>query len=187
MNQILIKNLNLQEFLQLPETKPATEYIHGEIIQKTMPKGKHSTIQGELVTAINAILKTAKIARAFPELRCTFTSSSIVPDIAVFTWDKIPRDSDGKIADIFNIPPDWMIEILSPEQSQTKVIKKIVHCLKYGTKIGWLIDTQEETIFVYRPSQDIVVLEQPEELLIVPNFAQQLQITHGQLFGWLLE
>jgi Uma2 family endonuclease len=37
--------LSLSEFLELPETKPASEYIDGKIYQKLMPKGKHSAIQ----------------------------------------------------------------------------------------------------------------------------------------------
>ena len=37
--------LTLAEFLKLPETKPASEYIEGRIIQKPMPQGKHSTIR----------------------------------------------------------------------------------------------------------------------------------------------
>lgn len=48
------KTITLDEFLQLPETKPASEYIKGAIIQKPMPQGKHSTIQGELITKVNA-------------------------------------------------------------------------------------------------------------------------------------
>lgn len=31
------KDLTLDEFLQLPETKPASEYIDGQILQKSMP------------------------------------------------------------------------------------------------------------------------------------------------------
>ena len=58
------KPITLKEFLALPETKPASEYIDGKIIQKPMPQGKHSTIQGELITAINSALKPQKIARA---------------------------------------------------------------------------------------------------------------------------
>jgi len=50
MGQTPTKNLTLEEFLKLPETKPASEYIKGQIIQKPMLQGKHSTIQGELVS-----------------------------------------------------------------------------------------------------------------------------------------
>lgn len=39
MVQTPTKTLTLEEFLQLPETKPASEYINGQIIQKPMPHG----------------------------------------------------------------------------------------------------------------------------------------------------
>ncbi|MCZ0902322.1 Uma2 family endonuclease, partial [Microcoleus sp. HI-ES] len=42
MVQIQTKTLTLSEFLKLPETEPASEYINGQIIQKPMPQGKHS-------------------------------------------------------------------------------------------------------------------------------------------------
>jgi len=82
MIQSLAKSLSLNEFLAQPETKPASEFIHCKIIPKPMPQGQHSTIQAELVTAINAVCKPQKIAWAFPELRCTFGNRSIVPDLA---------------------------------------------------------------------------------------------------------
>jgi Uma2 family endonuclease len=143
------KTLTLQEFLQLPETKPASEYINGQIIQRPMPQGKHSKLQGELVPAINASVKPKKIARAFPELRCTFGGRSIVPDVAVFTNARIPRDENGDIANLFTEAPDWTIEILSPDQSSTKVINKILHCLDHGTHMSWLIDPAERLILVH--------------------------------------
>ena len=181
------KTLTLREFMKLPETNPASEYIDGRIIQKPMPQGKHSAIQGELVPAINSIVKPKRIARAFPELRCTFGGRSIVPDIVVFISSRIPRDENGEIANIFMIAPDWTIEILSPEQSQTKVTKNILHCLKHGTKIGWLIDPNEQTVFVYVPGQEIEVFEQQDEIISIPSFASDLQLTIKDLFGWLLD
>ena len=181
------KNITLEEFLALPETKPASEYIDGKIIQKPMPKGKHSTIQGELIIALNGILKAQKIARAFPELRCTFGGCSLVPDVSVFTWNRIPRDRDGEIADSFTIVPDWTIEILSPEQSQTRVTKKILYCLDNGTQLGWLIDPSEQSVLVYFPKQQPAFFEAATDILPVPEFAQAFQLTLGELFGWLLE
>lgn len=187
MVQTPSKPIILEEFLKLPETKPANEYIDGEIIQKPMPQGQHSTIQGELVTAINAVVKPKRIARAFPELRCTFGRRSIVPDVSVFVWERIPRLENGKIANIFRAAPDWLIEILSPDQSQTKVTKKILHSLNYETQMGWLIDPDEQTVFVYLPKQQPEVFDESEQQIPVPSFASELKLTVGDLFGWLLE
>ncbi|MBW4578461.1 MAG: Uma2 family endonuclease [Tildeniella nuda ZEHNDER 1965/U140] len=187
MVQISAKTLTLEAFLQLPETKPASEYIDGQIIQKPMPGGEHSTIQGELVTTINAITKPQKIARALLELRCTFGRRSIVPDVTVFVWQRIPRDADGAVANVFLLAPDWTIEILSPDQRQTKVTRNILHCLKHGTQVGWLIDPKEQSILVYTPPNHVALFDEPGDTLPVPEFAAELQLTVGTVFGWLLE
>lgn len=179
--------ITLEEFLARPETQPASEFIDQKIIQKPMPQGKHSTIQGELVPAINQVLKAPKIARAFPELRCTFGGRSLVPDVSVLTWDNIPRDENGEIANQFAIAPDWVIEILSPNQSHTQVVKKILFCLKQGSQMGWLIDPGERTIFVYHPKQETDVFElADDDVLPVPKFASGLELTVQGLFEWLL-
>ncbi|MEW5858851.1 MAG: Uma2 family endonuclease [Cyanobacteriota bacterium] len=187
MLQTPSKPLTLEEFLKLPETEPASEYFDGQIIQKPMPQGEHSTIQGELIITINAVVKPQKVAWAFPELRCTFSGRSIVPDVAIFTWERIPRKENGGVANIFQAAPDWIIEILSPDQSGTKVTKKILHSLKHGTQMGWLIDPTEQTIFVYQTKQQPEVFEEPEQQLPVPSFASELKLTVGDIFGWLLE
>ena len=187
MVQAPAKTLTLAEFLHLPETTPASEYIDGQIIQKPMPQGKHSVIQGELVTAIHGVVKPKQIARAFPELRCTFGGRSTVPDIAVFLWNRIPRDENGEVANTFPTAPDWTIEILSPDQSQTKVTKNILHCLQHGTEVGWLIDPGEQTVFVYRPKQAPEVFDEPDGIIPVTSFASELQLTVKALFAWLLE
>ena len=186
MVQASSKLLTLEEFLKLPETKPASEYINGQIIPKPMPQGKHSKIQGELVPAINAVAKSKKIACAFPELRCTFGDRSTIPDIAVFVWHRIPCDENGEIANAFSLAPDWTIEILSPEQSHTKVTKNILHCLKHGTQMGWLIDPDEKAVLVYRPKQEIEVFDEPDMLLPVPLFVSELNLAVQDLFAWLV-
>ncbi|MDF5725999.1 MAG: Uma2 family endonuclease [Rhizonema sp. PD37] len=187
MVQTPAKNMTLEEFLKLPETKPASEYIDGQVIQKPMPQGEHSAIQGELLTAINRVVRSQHIARAFPELRCTFGGRAIVPDVSVFIWERIPRQENGRVANVFSIAPDWTIEILSPGESVTKVTKNILHCLKYGTLMGWLIDPEEQTVFVYVQGQQIEVFDESDQYLPVPSFASELQLTVGDLFGWLLE
>jgi len=185
MVQALNKILTLEEFLALPETEPASEYIDGKIIQKPMPQGKRSLIQLELPSAINAITKSQKIALALPELRCTFAGRSIVPDVAVFTWTRLPIDENGDIANKFAAAPDWMIEIISPEQSHTKVTKKIIHALNHGTQMSWLIDPDERFIAAYPAGQQPLAFEETESVLPVPEFCRELQLTFGDIFDWL--
>ena len=120
---------SLETFLELSETKPASEFINGQITRKVMPQGEHSRLQVKLCTNINQVVEVPKIAYAFSELRCTFGGASIVPDVSVFRWERIPRKSSGRVANRFEIYPDWVIEILSPEQRQNKVIANLLQCV----------------------------------------------------------
>jgi Uma2 family endonuclease len=152
-----------------------------------MPQGKHSTVQLDLGTDINLALKPRHIARAYSELRCTFGGRSLVPDITVFTWERIPRDENGKVSNTFTIAPDWTIEILSPDQSQTKVIRNILHCLAHSTQMGWLIDPEEELVFVYFADRTLAVYQEESDRLPVPAFVESFSLSIGKLFSLLSE
>jgi Uma2 family endonuclease len=181
------KTPTLEEFLKLPDTKPASEFVEGQVIQKPMPQGQHSALQTDLGSHINHSLKKERIARAYLELRCTFAEQSLVPDLVVFTWERIPRDQNGDVSNIFNSAPDWTIEILSPDQSQTKVVRNILHCLANGTQMGWLIDPQEELVFVYFADRTVNLFEAKDDRIPVPEFAEEFNLTIAQLFEWLQE
>jgi Uma2 family endonuclease len=176
-------SLTLEAFLELPETEPASELINGEITQKPMPQGEHSILQGELCEAINQVTKPQKIARAFPELRCVFGGHGIVPDVAVFRWARIPRTDTGRIANRFELHPDWAIEILSPGQSLTKVLGKLLHCIQHGTELGWLIDPLEESVLVVLPKQRVQLLTGTATLPVLSGI--NLSLTVADVFGWL--
>ncbi len=183
MVQALAKTLTLQEFLQQPETKPAREYINGEIIQKPMPKGRHSRLQGKLCATINQVSENTKIAYAFPELRCSFGARSIVPDVSVFRWERIPFTSDGNVPDNFNLPPDWTIEILSPEQQPNKVLDNILYCLENGSRLGWFIDPDDLSILFLLPQQQPVLCRGDRVIPVLPDL--ELTLTASQVFSWL--
>jgi Uma2 family endonuclease len=175
--------LTLEKFLLLPETKPAQEYINGQISQKSMPKGRHSRLQSKLSAVINQITEDSKIAYAFTELRCSFGGRSLVPDIAVFLWESIPFLADGEVPDRFNLPPDWVIEICSPDQSSNKIIKNILYCLDHGTQLGWLIDPEDSSILILLPNQKPLLKEGKDILPILESIDLNIQV--DQIFNWL--
>ena len=178
---------SLEAFLALPETQPASEYIHRSITQKPMPRGKHSIIQFELASAINQQTKPTKFAYALPELRCTFAGRSIVTDIAVIRWQNLPLDSNSEISNQFDHPPDWIIEILSPDQSSVLVIEKILFCLKEGSEIGWLIDPATKSIIIFQNGTTQIYFAETEtqQPLTLLAGLETWQITASDIFAWL--
>lgn len=178
-----IKPITIEDFLQLPETEPASELIDGQIIQKPMPQGEHSQLQIDLCETINQIAKPQKIAKAFPELRCIFGGSVLVPDIAVFRWERIPRSPSGRIANRFELHPDWVIEILSPDQRYKQVLAKLLHCAEHGTELGWLVDAEDESILVVDRDRRVRELKNTDRLPVLTGLS--LELTVQQVFSLL--
>ena len=184
MVQTPIPPLTLAAFLQLPETEPASEFLNHQVTQKPMPQGEHSTLQGTLVSRINAVTQPNQVAYAFPELRCVFGGAAIVPDISVFRWHRIPRLPSGRVANRFEIHPDWAIEILSPDQSQTKVLANLLHCVEHGTELGWLLDPENETVLAVFPESRVKLYQGPEPLPILSGI--DLTLSAADVFNWLV-
>ncbi|MBW4425143.1 MAG: Uma2 family endonuclease [Nostoc desertorum CM1-VF14] len=179
----VLESTNLEEFLKLPyiEESPAWEYINGEVIQKPMGGAKHSLLQKRLVAVIDALGSNYE---AFPELRCTCGNRSVVPDVVVISTNQLPLDENGEIISSgINFAPAWVIEILSPTQSQTKVTGNILHCLRNGSRLGWLIDPSERCILVYQPNSLPDLLAGQDILPVLEDL--NLTLSVDEIFAWL--
>lgn len=75
------------------------------------------------------------------------------------------------------------IEILSPDQKATRVTRNLLHYLRHGCQLGWLIDPAERVVLVFRPEQ------LPDEMMredILPSLpGVTLNLTVERLFSWL--
>ncbi len=175
--------LTLHDFLQLAETQPAHEYINHRVSQKPMPQGEHSLLQVALCKAIDLAAEPQRIAKAFSELRCVFGGAVLVPDVSVFRWQRIPRKLNGRIANRFESYPDWAIEILSPDQAQTRPLEKLLHCAEHGTELGWLVDPSADTILTLSSESQLKLYRGSEPLPVLSSVA--LELSANDVFGWL--
>lgn len=175
--------LTLDAFLQLPETQPASEYLNHQAIQKPMPQGEHSLIQVALCKVIDQVAEPQRTAKAFSELRCVFGGAAIASDVSVFRWERIPRTASGRIANRFAVHPDWAIEILSPDQAQTRPLEKLLHCAEQGTALGWLIDPEAESILTLSAESQIKLFRGSQVLPVLSDL--DLALSAEDVFNWL--
>ncbi|NCQ86373.1 MAG: Uma2 family endonuclease [Microcystis aeruginosa W13-18] len=182
MTTSLTQGINLEDFLKLPylEDSPAWEYLDGVAIQKPMPKTRHSILQKRLLAEVDS--HTADYT-ALPELRCTFGGRSIVPDVAVIAWNRINLNEAGEPEDDFTEAPDWTIEILSPDQKVNRVIDNILHCLKHGSKLGWMLDPDDYSVLMFTDQQEPEVCRGDHQLKVIAGV--ELTLTPQQIFAWL--
>jgi Uma2 family endonuclease len=178
---VVRKHITLDEFLQLPEEKPALEYIDGVVSQKVSPKLRHAVLQTVLAEQINAAARHNRVALAASEVRATFGGRSTVPDVSVFRSERIPRDPGGGIADDVFIPPDTAIEIVSPKQSVKTLRGRCRWYVDNGVEIALLVDPADRSVVAYLADGSVQEWHGPDRIdlgSVVPGF----HLTVEQLF-----
>ena len=70
-----------------------------------------------------------------------------------------------------------------PNQSSTKVTGNILHCLKHGCQIDWLIDPGERSLLFYPAEQQPDFLQEEQEVLPILTLVSKLELTVEDIFS----
>jgi Uma2 family endonuclease len=178
------QGLSLEEFLRLPEDKPALEYAEGTVTQKVSPRTQHSALQFALCRFIDDFARQPRQALAFPELRFTFAGHSYVPDVSVYRWRRIPREASGRLADDVFVPPDLAIEIRSPDQSVAILVERCHWYVAHEVTVALLVDPMNESIRAFRnhrPTQTLRDADRIDLPEVLPGFDLTVQTVFDAL------
>ena len=74
-------------------------------------------------------------------------------------WDNLTERQKKGFAPIC---PDFVVELRSESDSLASLHSKMLEYIANGASLGWLIDPFKRRVYVYRPNQELVVLENPE-------------------------
>ncbi len=134
--------------LGIPEIKPAIESIGGRWVQKVSPQSRHSVVQ----LALGSLLRTWSIGRGQvgTEWRCYFLPegerwSSLVPDVAYFSYERLPRDL-GEVREKPTVAPDIAVEIASPDDRRPVLDEKVDLYLRGGAQLVIVVDTEQRRV-----------------------------------------
>ena len=89
-------------------------------------------------------------------------------------WDSLTAQQRKKFAPFC---PDFAVELRSPSDTLTELFLKMFEYMENGTSLGWLIDPYKRKVYVYRPNEQTVVLENPETVSadpLLPGFTLDL-------------
>jgi Uma2 family endonuclease len=76
-------------------------------------------------------------------------------------WDSLTQRQKERFAPIC---PDFVVELRSPSDRLLFLFSKMSEYIANGASLGWLIDPSTRRVYVYRPNEEAVVLENPESV-----------------------
>lgn len=99
------------------------------------------------------------------------------PDVAWIKkerWDSLTPEQKKKFAPI---APDFVIELRSSSDNLKPLQKRMQEYIDNGVRLAWLIDRKNKRVEIYRPNQDVEILENPSSLSgedVLPGFILDL-------------
>jgi Uma2 family endonuclease len=87
------------------------------------------------------------------------TRSPDVSWIKLQRWNALSEEQKASFAPIC---PDFVIELRSASDSLKSLQDKMQEYIANGASLGWLIDRRNRKVYIYRPSQEPEILNNPE-------------------------
>lgn len=81
--------------------------------------------------------------------------SALTPDTAWVSNESIYGVAYAQRRGIPYLCPEFVVEVLSPTDRLSKTKEKMERWIANGVQLGWLIDGEAQTVYVYQPNQPL--------------------------------
>ena len=183
LNLNSIIKLTSEQFYQLCEENPDLKLernAHGELI--VMPPTGGET--GKSNSTANAQIWTWNDRTELGEVFDSSTGFTLPnkadrsPDASCVEKSRWSALTPEQRENFIPLCPDFVIELVSPSDSLKKAQEKMQEYMENGCRLGWLINRKKREVEIYRPGQDVEVLQSPLTLSgenVLPGFVLNLQ------------
>ena len=87
------------------------------------------------------------------------------PDVSWISPEQLAAaGGSAPIRGFWNLCPTFVVEIVSPDQSVVSQQDKMVGWIHFGAQLGWLVDPESRTVWIYRPGAEPEQRERPDSV-----------------------
>jgi Uma2 family endonuclease len=178
MPAVLNKLVTIEDFVKLPEPADGSreELLRGEVITMPPPQSRHGLIQLQIGFLLKSVIGPKKLGWVMTETGVVVErdpDSFFGPDVVFWSIRRVPQRPERYL----EIPPDLVVEVLSPDDRKAAVRGKIRDYLKSGVKLVWLVDPDVQTVTVYEGSMRGIELDEDETITggdVLPEFSSMV-------------
>ncbi len=174
--------MNDDEFFRFCQDNPDLNFErrkNGDIIVMGLTNSETGNKNSELNADFVIWNRQARFGKVFDSSTgFTLPDSSVMsPDVSVIEqhrWEVLSPEQQRKFAPIC---PDFVLELKSPSDRLKDCFEKMDDWMANGCQLAWLIDSDMQKVYIYRPNQP---LEERDELgmlsgeTVLPGFTLDL-------------
>jgi Uma2 family endonuclease len=178
----LTLDLTDEQFFQLCQNNRNLRFERtatGEIIIKSPTGGETSNRNIELSYQLQGWSRQNNLGKAFDsnggfKLPKGGNRSPDASWVTMARWNALTPEEREKFLPLC---PDFVVELRSATDSLKELQDKMLEYLENGVRLAWLIDRQNLRVEIYRPGQDVEIIESPQSLSgedVLPGFVLDL-------------
>jgi Uma2 family endonuclease len=154
------------------------EQIDGRLVEMHVG-AKSAWVGGNVFSQLLAFCQQQKLGWVFPSetiYRCfPNRKTARKPDASFVRTGRLPGEipPDGEI----KIPPDLVVEVVSPNDTYYDVARKVKEYLDVGVRLVWVINPDSRETCVHRPGRTTAMVLEGQDLDgedVVPGFRSPL-------------
>ncbi len=99
------------------------------------------------------------------------------PDLAWIKRERWEALTEEERAEFPPLCPDFVVELRSRSDSLASLQAKMEEYVENGAELGWLIDPQERTVYIYRPQTAAQRVDDPQKISgdpVLPGFTLEV-------------
>ena len=134
----------VEEYLHSGHQGPDCDFVDGEVIQRNVGGIDHSTVQRRLTVYFDRLAAKHELS-VFPELRMKLGPRKFrVADLAIYEGPA-PEERFPSAC------PRIVVEVVSPDDRHSEIIRKLDDYRDWGVRDIWLIDPAIRRLYGYGP------------------------------------
>ncbi|MBI4670711.1 MAG: Uma2 family endonuclease [Chloroflexi bacterium] len=151
------------------------ELVEGNIVMLSPTGGPHGSIEANIGHELMAFTRPRKLGRVRVGEVGIYTRRS--PDTvrgAAVLYISNERLARVKSSGYMDVAPELIVEVMSPDDSWSKVTKKLEEYFQVGVRVVIVADPEDGRLFVYRALTQVQVLNSSDTLTIedvLPGFS----------------
>jgi Uma2 family endonuclease len=150
MTDVASRPATYEDLLRVPEHLVA-EIIDGELYTSPRPASRHaratSILGGILIPPYDLGTKAPGGWWIIDEPELHLGREILVPDLAGWRRERMPQYPD---APFFDLAPDWLCEVVSPQTGRLDRVKKMPKYASNDVTYLWLVDPLQRTLEVFK-------------------------------------
>jgi len=142
------------------------EVVDGQVVEKKM-SARETEIASILVGMLTPYLRTNRLGKVVGEMLFRINPENDLrrrPDVAFVSHARWPFNRRVPNVPVWDMVPDLAIEVVSPSNSASTILRKVHEYFKAGVARVWVVYPEQTEVYIYSTPQQVQVVGIGQEL-----------------------